>query len=108
MKRAMRLASRLVLAGAGLAVVAMIAIQYERIVVRNLALSHTLGSTRADVAALKAKERKQKRLIERLSDPRGAIPEIHDRLHAVSPHEELIYLKTLPTPAARPKDPEGP
>jgi hypothetical protein len=28
-----------------------------------------------------------------LSDPRGSIPEIHDRLHMVGPHEEIIYLK---------------
>jgi len=100
-KRLFRLAGRLVLVGAGLAIAALIVIQYERIVARNLALSHALSVTRADVSSLRAKERKQKRVIERLSDPRGAIPEIHDRLHVVAPHEELIYLKMAPARAAK-------
>ena len=106
MKKALRIVSRLLLAVAGLAVAAVIALQYEQIISRNLALSHALNSTRAEIAALKAKEQKQERVIERLSDPRGAIPEIHDRLHVVLPREELIYLKQLPSPAPQPTSTE--
>ena len=105
MKNVMRLASRVMLAGAALAIVALVAVQYERVVERNVALSHALSATRADISSLKLKERKQRRLIERLSDPHGAIPEIHDRLHVVAPHEELIYLKSA-TPAPQSKSGE--
>jgi hypothetical protein len=31
--------------------------------------------------------------IKRLSDARGAVPEIHDRLHLVGDHEAIIYVK---------------
>jgi hypothetical protein len=34
--------------------------------------------------------------IKRLEDPRGAIPEIHDRLHLALPNESIIYLKKQP------------
>jgi hypothetical protein len=88
--------------GAGLVVVALVVMQYERIITRNLALSHALSSTRAEISNLRLKERKQTRMIDRLSDPHGVIPEIHDRLHLVSPHEELIYLKPAPPPKASP------
>jgi cell division protein FtsB len=102
MKRLMRLAGRLTVLVACFVVATVVVIQYGRIVARNVALSHALASTRAEISVLRAKERKQKRLIERLSDPHGAIPEIHDRLHVVAPHEELIYLKPAPSRAPEP------
>jgi cell division protein FtsB len=102
MKKVMRLAGRLAVLAACFVVATVVVIQYGRIVARNVALSHALVSTRAEISVLRAKERKQKRLIERLSDPHGAIPEIHDRLHVVAPHEELIYLKLAPSRAPEP------
>ena len=55
------------------------------------------------LASLRAKERRQLRTIARLSDPRGAIPEIHDKLRLVGPHEELIFLEGLPSPTPEPE-----
>jgi cell division protein FtsB len=95
----MRAASRFALVALLAVITIEGAIQYERVVVRELALSRALNATRAEVAALKEKERKQRRTIERLSDPRGAVPEIHDRLHLVSGREELIYVKGAESPA---------
>ncbi|GAC1423029.1 MAG: hypothetical protein NVSMB5_16720 [Candidatus Velthaea sp.] len=47
----------------------------------------------ADVHMLQVKRIEQERTIRRLSDPRGAIPEIHDKLHLVGDREAIIYLK---------------
>jgi hypothetical protein len=101
----LKVAGRIGLAASALALVTVVAIQYEGIIVRNLSLSHDLAATRSETAALREKRRKQIREIQRLSDPRGSIPEIHDRLRLVSPHEELIYLKGVPS--AAPANPEG-
>jgi hypothetical protein len=98
-------AGRVGLAVSALALAAIVAIQYEGIIVRNFSMSHELAASRSETAALREKRRKQLRQIQRLSDPRGSIPEIHDRLHLVTPHEELIYLKGVPT--ASPENPEG-
>ena len=72
---------------------ALIGVQYARIIGRNVALAHELRDVRRDVVALKVKRTAQERDIKRLSDPRGAIPEIHDRLHLVGDREAIIYLK---------------
>ncbi len=71
----------------------LIAVQYVRIVERNVAYIQQIQAVNADVNTLEQKRDLQLRQIQRLSDPRGAIPEIHDRLHMVGPHEEIIYLK---------------
>jgi hypothetical protein len=71
----------------------LIAVQYVRIVERNVAYIQQIHDVNADVSALEQKRDVQLRQIQRLSDPRGSIPEIHDRLHMVGPHEEIIYLK---------------
>ena len=76
-----------------LVVVALIGVQYARIIGRNVALAHELRDVQRDVAQLSAKRAQQVRDIRRLSDPRGAIPEIHDRLHLVGDKEAIIYLK---------------
>ena len=39
------------------------------------------------------RKRSEERQIRRLMDPQGAVPEIHDRLHLVGPHETIIYVK---------------
>lgn len=102
----LRVAGRVGLACSALAIATVVAIQYEGIIVRNLALSRDLSTTRSDVNALRERRVKQLQEIKRLSDPLGAVPEIHDRLHLVTPHEELIYLKGVPT--ASPDKPEAP
>ena len=71
----------------------LIAVQYVRIVERNVAYIQQVHDVNADIGALEQKRELQLRQIQRLSDPRGSIPEIHDRLHMVGPHEEIIYLK---------------
>jgi hypothetical protein len=71
----------------------LIGVQYARIVERNIAYIQQVHDVEADVSALEAKRDEQRREIVRLSDPRGAIPEIHDRLHLVGDHEAIIYLK---------------
>jgi hypothetical protein len=86
------------LARAGFAAIAatfavLIGVQYARIVERNLAYMQQVRDVEHDVAALQVKRTQQMQLIARLSDPRGSIPEIHDRLHLVGDHEAIIYLK---------------
>lgn len=71
----------------------MVGLQYARIIGKNVALAHELNSVQSDVLALQAKRIEQQREIRRLSDPQGAIPEIHDKLHLVGDHEAIIYLK---------------
>jgi hypothetical protein len=71
----------------------LIAVQYARIVERNVAYEQQIHDVQRDVSALEQKRARQLQQIRRLSDPQGAIPEIHDRLHMVGPHEAIIYLK---------------
>ena len=71
----------------------LIGVQYARIIERNVAYIQQVHEVESDVTALEQKRDEQLRQIQRLSDPNGAIPEIHDRLHMVGPHEEIIYLK---------------
>jgi cell division protein FtsB len=98
-----RIAGRLTLAAVGLAFVALVGLQFANIVARNVAVAHEVSVSRAELASLRAKERRQLRTIARLSDPRGAIPEIHDKLRLVGPHEELIFLEGLPSPTPEPE-----
>ncbi len=78
-----------------------VAAQYAHIVHRNVSYALQLRDVQNDVAALERKRIAQQREIARLSDPQGAIPEIHDRLHMVSDHEEIIYLKRRDEPGER-------
>lgn len=82
---------------------ALVALQFANIVARNLAVAREVAASRADLAALDAKKREQLRTIARLSDPRGAIPEIHDKLRLVGPHEELIFVEGGPSPTPEPE-----
>ncbi len=88
-----RMAGRVFVVGAALLAFALIGVQYARIIGRNVALAHELRDVQRDVVGLRVKNEAQVRDIHRLSDPRGAIPEIHDRLHLVGDHEAIIYLK---------------
>lgn len=76
-----------------LVVLSLIGVQYARVIGRNVALASQLHAVQTDVAGLKARHVQQQREIRRLSDPHGAIPEIHDRLHMVGDKEAIIYLK---------------
>ncbi len=89
----LRAAGRLGVLCVALVAIALIGVQYARIIGRNVALAHELRDVEHDVAQLRAKRTQQVRDIKRLSDPRGAVPEIHDRLHLVGDHEAIIYLK---------------
>jgi hypothetical protein len=80
----------------------LIGVQYARIIERNIAYVHQVHDVERDVSDLEARRDEQLRQIARLSDPRGAIPEIHDRLHEVGDREEIIYLKR---PGAGTSDP---
>jgi hypothetical protein len=71
----------------------LIGVQYARIVERNVDYVRQVRDVERDVAALEVKRDEQLRQIKRLSDPSGAIPEIHDRLHLVGNREAIIYLK---------------
>jgi cell division protein FtsB len=90
---AVRALGRLGIVGVALIVLSGIGVQYAQVVGRNVALAHQLHDTEHDIVTLKAREAQQRREIRRLSDPRGAIPEIHDRLHLVGDKEAIIYLK---------------
>ena len=88
-----RIVGRICVAGVVAVFAAVVSVQYARVIGRNVALAHELRTVEGDVAALKVKRARQMREIRRLSDPHGAIPEIHDRLHLVGDKEAIIYLK---------------
>jgi hypothetical protein len=98
----LRLLGRIGVVAVVLVFVTLIGVQYARVIGRNLALAHELRDVERDVAQLKVKRAQQVRDIGRLSDPHGAIPEIHDRLHLVGDHEAIIYLKHGKPPARPP------
>ena len=79
----------------------MIVAQYAHIVHRNVSYAMQLRDVRNDIATLERKRIAQQREIARLSDPEGAIPEIHDRLHLVGDHEAIIYVKRPDVPSGR-------
>lgn len=92
----LRALARLGIVGVACTVLALIAVQYARIVERNVAYAHAVGDVQHDVDALERKRQSQVREIKRLSDPQGAVPEIHDRLRLVGDREAIIYLKRAP------------
>jgi cell division protein FtsB len=101
-QRPIRILGRLLVAAMVAAFMSLIGLQYARVIGQNLALSRSLHDVETDIATLTAKRADQEREIARLSDPLGAIPEIHDRLHLVDPHEAIIYLKgSAPDDAAK-------
>ena len=89
----LRSLARLSVAAIGGTFAVLIAVQYARIIERNVAYVQEVHDVQRDVGALEAQRDQQLRQIARLTDPRGAIPEIHDRLHLVGDHEAIIYLK---------------
>jgi hypothetical protein len=84
---------RIGLAIVALGVLAMVGLQFARVVKHNFVLAGELASLRRDVRDLQRKHVAQQRTIVRLRDPQGAVPEIHDRLRVVRPDEAIIYVK---------------
>jgi cell division protein FtsB len=95
-RRWMWLAGRIFVVAVVAAVLSVIGLQYARVIGQNVALARSLHDVESDITTLTAKRAAQEHRITRLSDPRGAIPEIHDRLHLVAKDEAIIYLKGLP------------
>lgn len=89
----LRLIGRIGAVGIAGVFLTLVSLQFARIAGANMALAHTLHEVEVDVNALERKRLSQTQTIRRLSDPRGAIPEIHERLHLVGDHEAIIYLK---------------
>jgi cell division protein FtsB len=89
----LRVLSRMVVIGIVGAFVTVVGLQYSRIIGKNVTMAGALAAAQNDVSALQAKRAEQDRQIRRLSDPAGAIPEIHDKLHLVRDGEAIIYLK---------------
>jgi cell division protein FtsB len=89
----LRLAGRLGVGALSSLIFVLIAIQFGRIVQENVSMANRLASVNADVAALQSRRRDQLREIKRLADPRGAVPEIHDRLKMVGPNEAIVFIK---------------
>ncbi len=88
--------------GVALVVLSLIGVQYAQIIGRNVALARDLHAVESDLTSLQAKHAQQERELKRLSDPRGAIPEIHDRLRLLGDKEAIIYLKRHGAPATDP------
>ena len=102
MKPILRVIYRGIAAATVLAVLSMVAVQYARIVHRNVVLAHALWTVQNDIGRLQAERDRRDATIVRLEDPQGAIPEIHDRLHLTFPNESIIYLKgKLPQSSAQ-------
>ncbi len=86
-----------------LVVMSLIGVQYARVIGRNVALANDVHAVQNDVVALRAHRAQQQRELSRLTDPHGAVPEIHDRLHLVGDDEAIIYLKGNRLPAPQPQ-----
>lgn len=90
---AVRLFSRLLLGLVAVVVFTLVSVQFARIVNQNVAMARSLSDVRHDVSVLRQRKREEERELRRLSDPYGAIPEIHDRLHLVRANEAIVYVK---------------
>jgi hypothetical protein len=86
---------RFLAAAVAAAVLTLLGLSFVRLIGENLAFYHRLRGLQSEVAVLRARADSDERTINRISDDRGAIPEIHDRLHVVGPHESIIYLKRV-------------
>jgi hypothetical protein len=99
MEALLRVAGRCIALAVVFACTTLVAVQYWRLFEQNLSLSSQFALVQHDVTALRTLREQQLREIRRLSDPQGAIPEIHDRLRMVGKNEALIYVVAPPTDA---------
>ena len=88
-----RLAGRLGTAITIAVVTVLVGVQFERVIAANVAMASQLASVRSDIQTLQVRRAIQVRDLQRLRTPNGAIPEIHDRLRLVGPHEALIFIR---------------
>lgn len=93
----LRAIGRIAAGAVALLLISLAAVQFARLIDRNLAMTQELQATKGDIAALDARRAKQLHDIRRLMSPGGSIPEIHARLQMVGPHEELIYVRPAPS-----------
>ncbi len=98
--RMLRLTGRLALAGVLSCALVLVAVQFTGIVAKNIAMAREVRASRADILALEKRERDQQQTLRRLASPDGAIPEIHQKLRLVGPHEELIFVRPGPSETA--------
>lgn len=92
----MKLIRRLIYTVVAVAVLTLVSLQFAHIFNENIAMARSLSSVQDDVTLLRERRRQQERAIRRLSDPEGAVPEIHERLRLTRPDEALIYVKPAP------------
>jgi cell division protein FtsB len=97
---ALVLVGRISAAALALLVVTLVSIQFARAIGENLGTARELSAIRSDITALERRRADQQREMQRLRDPQGAIPEIHDRLRLVRPNEALIFVSPQPEGAA--------
>jgi cell division protein FtsB len=83
----------------GIMVITLVGVQFARVVGENLAMARELASIRTDISTLQTRRDEKLRLVRRLEDPDGAVPEIHDRLRLVRPNETIIFVSPLPSTA---------
>jgi hypothetical protein len=98
--RVLRLTGRLTLAAVVSCALVLVAVQFSGIVEKNIAMAREIQASRADIRALEKRERDQQRTLRRLASPEGAVPEIHQKLRLVGPHEELIFVRPDPSDTA--------
>ena len=96
----LRFAGRLTAVGVGLLVILLVGFQFARAIGQNVAMARELSTVNSDIDALRVRRQQQLRELQRLEDPAGAIPEIHDRLRLVGPNEAIIFVS--PAPSATP------
>lgn len=96
-QRAMLLGGRWTVAAGVALVIALVTVQFGRVVRDDLRMSGDLHRIDGDIVALQTRRAEQLREIARLRSPEGAIPEIHARLRLVKPNETLVFVKPMPT-----------
>ena len=95
----LRLAGRVTATFAAVLIVSLVGVQFVRVAKANLALARELSFTQDDISDLQQRRSHQIRELRRLQSPEGSIPEIHDRLRLVGPHEAIIFVSPAPSPA---------
>ncbi len=100
LRRIFRICSRAALLTTVACMLSLVVVQTAGIVAKNVTVARELAASRTEIDALRTRERGQRRTIDRLSDPRGAVPEIHDQLHVVGKREEIIYVRGFAPPTA--------
>jgi cell division protein FtsB len=93
-----RLAGRITVLALGLLISTLVGVQFARVADENFTLARQLSSVRTQIADLEKRRTEQRRELQRLRDPEGVVPEIHDRLRMTRPNEEIIFVRPVPSP----------